>query len=107
MNAPQEPRVLRPLTTVSDPSPLLTRRVLSRSQNESEYRAWNNYWNSIKYDSDGAFGVVNLLAPREESQGDSWRTEYTFVQLKIEFINAATGQPITLDRTFMSFYDFE
>lgn len=51
---------------------------------------------------------MNLLAPRETSQGgQQWRDDITYVQLKYTFLNSGTGEPITLGRTFMTFYDFD
>ena len=51
--------------------------------------------------------MINLLAPRDIRQWRVWRTDYTYVQLKYEFINQDTGLPVALSRTFMTFYDFD
>ena len=54
------------------------------------------------------FGVVNLLGPRSTNQrGGQWKTEFTHVELKFELLGRWTRTPITLDRTFMTFYDFD
>ena len=39
-----------------------------RITNQTEYRAWNIFINGIKRKTNGAFGVVNLQAPREAAQ---------------------------------------
>jgi len=97
-----------------------------RITNASEYYAWNTVWNGIKRDPSsgqhGSFAVVNLLGPRDPSQsGRIWNSNMTFVELDVAFlgrsqawdpngdINAqlSATTPITLNRTFMAFYDFD
>jgi hypothetical protein len=83
-----------------------------RVTNTSEYRAWNIKLNGIKSQTQGEktgyFGVVNLLGPRSTNQrGGQWKTEFTHVELKFELLGRWTRTPITLDRTFMTFYDFD
>ena len=61
-------------------------------------------------DQTGYFGVLNLLGPRLNQPGPpitQWNPTFTFVQLRYTFIGRNSGAPIVLDRTFMSFYDFD
>ena len=54
----------------------------------------------------GYFGVVNLLGPRTEAQGQQWRSDFTYVQLRLEFLSE-NGTPLTIWRTYMTFFDFD
>ena len=83
----------------------------SPDASQTEYRAWNPNHNGVKRAAigkrTGFFGVVNLLAPRKLSQEPSshhWHSNFTYVQLKYTFEDDATGQPIIVGRTYMSFY---
>ena len=83
-----------------------------RIKNLTEYRWWSKKWNGIKrIEVDGTvgyFGAVNLLGPRARSQiGKQWDSEFTMVELKYEFANQRTSDPYVIDRTYMSFYDFD
>ena len=83
-----------------------------RITNLTEYRWWSKKWNGIKrIEVDGTvgyFGAVNLRGPRSLSQsGDTWDSEFTMVELKYEFVNQRTSDPYVIDRTYMSFYDFD
>ena len=90
-----------------------------RITNTTEYHGWNTNVNGITRRSQeryASFGVINLLGPRLPSQsGYSWNSEFTFVELKFEFLTrtasawsaAVTHTPITLRRTFLTFYDFD
>ena len=82
-----------------------------RITNESEYRAWNVAINGIKrvqrVSTSGYFSVINLLAPRSQSQRRYWHHEQTFVDLRYTFLNAVTQAPSVLDRTMLTFYDFD
>jgi len=77
-------------------------------------RGWNTEWNGIKRqqqdDRVGYFGVINLLGPRTPTQrpfDKFWNDQFTYVQLRYELLNGATGAPIALGRTYMTFYDFD
>jgi hypothetical protein len=81
-----------------------------RVTNETEYRAWRVGPNGLKRqrsspgsEVSGYFLVINLLGPREPTQGFYWNDAFTFVQLRYEFIKADTGSPIEVDRTFLTF----
>ena len=85
--------------------------VSLRVTNESEYRAWNYRLTGIKRRSGieqkvGHFGVVNLLGPRAVGQpggpDTQWDQEFTLVELRYTFVNGASGEPIQLERTFMT-----
>ena len=86
-----------------------------RITNQSEYRGWNIRLNGIKKNSKGSqtgyFGVVNLLGPRSTDQSGppetQWNTEFTYVELRFTFIGRNSGAPVTIDRTYMTFYDFD
>ena len=78
--------------------------------NESEYRAWREKNNGVKKRANGFFGVVNLLGPRSTSMtplNRLWNSYFTFVQLRFEFVDGRTRDPLALERTYMSFYDFD
>ena len=74
-------------------------------------RAWRVGVNGIKRvtgEGDaGLFGVVNLLGPRRPTQTNFWRETFTYVQLRYEFVNARAGTPVTIGRTYLTFYDFD
>ena len=55
----------------------------------------------------GYFAVTNLLGPRIATQTAHWHDGLTFVQLRYEFLNNATGGALTIGRTFFTFYDFD
>ena len=83
--------------------------------NTTEYYAWSTQWNGLKRPDDdlgsdtGAFAVVNMLGPRDETQQDRidhWR-HFSFVELKVQFTTGASRQPIVLPRTYLTFYDFD
>ena len=75
--------------------------------NLTEYRGWNTYLNGVKVTNDGAFGVINFLAPRTPDMGMSWDTEHTYVYLMFLFTNSKSQVPINVERTFLTFYDFD
>ena len=96
-------------------------RIDLRITNETEYRAWRLGHNGIKRErqrelavvgsgsSFGYFAVVNLLGPRSVTQQPAsmwWNDAFTFVQLLYEFLDS-TEAPLTIGRTFLSFYDFD
>lgn len=96
-----------------------------RITNLTEYYAWNTRWNGVKIGRDGTtnqFAVVNLLGPRSDDMpGRIWNNELTFVELNVEFlgrtvpwdehsdpaVQAVSATPLTLARTYISFYDFD
>ena len=85
-----------------------------RIVNQSEYRAWNQNLNGVKRRSQGAisghFGVINLLGPRSAAQrpfDKFWNAHFTYVQLRYRFVNGATSAPLTIFRTYLTFYDFD
>jgi hypothetical protein len=51
----------------------------------------------------GYFGVINLLAPRAAGEYRAWRDDVTFCDFRFDFVDASTGQDVTLSRTFFSF----
>ena len=58
----------------------------------------------------GYFGAINLLAPRPDGGYLEWRDDVTYVQLLYSFVShtdALDGAPMVLDRTLMTFYDFD
>lgn len=72
-----------------------------RITNQTEYEGWAYGLNGIQSkEGGGTFGVVNLLAPRGGVQR-------TWTQMKYEFVNSQTGEPTTIPRTFLTFYDFD
>lgn len=80
--------------------------------NVSEYKAWNNVYNGIKHNGIGHYGVVNVLAPRRATSMPSelanWLEPHgTHVDLRYEFRSSRTGAPLTLERTFLTFYDLD
>ena len=85
-----------------------------RITNETEYRAWRETINGVKReeegDSVGYFGVVNLLGPRSPQQRPYdrfWHEAFTYAQLAFEFVEGVSNTPLTLPRTFVSFFDFD
>ena len=92
-------------------------------------RAWRTGHNGIKRvttnDESGFFIVVNLLGPRSPSSRPiykRWYADITTTQLRYDFIHgghiddvtgrcnittAGYGRPLTIGRTFMTFYDFD
>jgi hypothetical protein len=85
-----------------------------RITNESQYRAWNSRINGVKRTESGfgrvdTFGVVNLLGPRLPTQrplAKFWSEVFTYAQLRLSFVDG-TGLPLTLYRTFLTFFDFD
>ena len=55
----------------------------------------------------GYFGVVNLLGPRDPRQPRAWHQHLTYVELRYDFVSGLSGQPIALERTYVTFYDFD
>ena len=55
--------------------------------------------------------MVNLLTPRSRSAGPAskfWNDAFTFVMLRYEFLSHRNnGAPLSIGRTFMTFYDFD
>lgn len=84
-------------------------KIDMRITNESEYNAFNSAQNGKVDRDDGTFGTINLRTPR--ASASEWHNHITWVQLRIEFINAATGGPIEVGaggfRTFVTFFDFD
>ena len=102
-----------------------------RITNESEYRAWRTGTNGVKRvtagTNVGSFGTINLLGPRSPSQrpyDKFWHAHLTIVQLRYDFVDGGRkagsggstftcassptiGEPLTLGRTFVTFYDFD
>ena len=84
-----------------------------RMTNTSEYKQWVRFWNGIKRGDDDtsntdAFAVINLLQPRSVAQVSSqWSSVLTFTQFKFDFISGASQTPITLERTYLSFWDYD
>ena len=70
--------------------------------NVTAYRAFNTGINGISHKPNGSFGVINLLAPQA-----SEASTVSFVQLRYSFVDGATGLPLTLSRTHVTFYDFD
>ena len=85
-----------------------------RITNVSEYRAWRTAANGLSRDHHGAFGVINLLGPREASWTHHWNDALTFVELRVEFLSrtspSTTGsahRPLKLRRTYISVFDVD
>ena len=84
-------------------------------ENISEYRAWRYIRNGVKReevgDVVGYFGVINLLGPRALGQPGipetQWNDQFTYVDLRYTFVGRDSGQPINLQRTYVSFYDLD
>ena len=59
------------------------------------------------------FGTVNVLGPRAPNSRPLnmlWDAHLTFVQLRFDLLRRQPnrdGPPLTLERTFLTFYDFE
>jgi len=70
--------------------------------NETAYAAFKPTENGLVHMAGGSFGAVNLQAP----DGDSSELS-TFVQLRYTFVDGSSGLPLTLDRTYVTFYDFD
>ena len=77
-------------------------------------RAWRTGLNGVKRESfgdiEGYFGVVNLLGPRDPRQrpyDQFWHMHFTYVQLRYELIDSSSGGVYQVDRTYMTFYDFD
>ena len=93
--------------------PLPYEAIDLRITNESEYRAWRVRLNGIKRrtvgDITGYFGVINLLGPRALGQSGGpdtqWNTEFTYCELRYTFVGRSSGNPIAIDRTYLTFYD--
>lgn len=68
--------------------------------NQTMYAAQSAWFNGLSVKTGGTFGMINLKAPNEE-------VPTNFVQLQFRFLDGATGLPLTLDRTQMTFYDFD
>ena len=81
--------------------------------NMTEYRAFRAANNGLKQKSGGSFGVVNLLAAQasEGGTGGGGTSDdagaASFVQLRFTFVDAPSGQPVTLGRTHVTFVDFD
>jgi hypothetical protein len=92
-----------------------------RITNVTEYYGWNTRQNGVKRqaigDNVGYFGAINLLGPRSNGQmpaNKRWTDQFTLVQLNFAFLTDRTPDqtyrsfvPITLGRTFLTFYDFD
>jgi hypothetical protein len=82
-----------------------------RITNETEYRAFNVNGNGIKFEEGsttiGLFGTINLLGPRLATQPKHWDTTQTTVQLRYALVDAWTGEPLVVPRTFFTFYDLD
>ena len=59
-------------------------------------------------------GAINLLGARLTSQRPAdkqWTTQFTAVQLKFSFLaepsSSSDWEPLTIGRTFITFYDFD
>jgi hypothetical protein len=92
-----------------------------RITNVTEYYGWNTRHNGVKRlvigNDIGYFGAINLLGPRSATQRPvtkQWTNLFTLVQLNFAFLTdltpgqaSRTYQPITLGRTFLTFYDFD
>jgi len=81
-----------------------------RITNTSEYKQWTPNWNGIKRGEDDtsntdAFAVFNLLQPR--SVAPQWNSVLTITQLKFEFITGSSQTPLWLQKTFLSFWDYD
>ena len=87
--------------------------ISMRGVNESEYRAWRYQITGIKRQTFGSitgfFGVINLLGPRDREQrppNKFWSGQFTTVQLRYSFEDENSA-PISLERTYLSFYDLD
>ena len=84
-----------------------------RITNTSEYRHWTPNTNGIKRGEDDtsntdAFAVINLLQPRSVAQGTSqWNRVLTITQFKFEFITGSSQTPLWLQKTYLSFWDYD
>jgi hypothetical protein len=77
--------------------------------NRTEYRAWNAAANGVSRSDNGDadasyFGIVNLLSPRPVGEFAHWDEDETAVVLRYQFVASATHAPITVQRTFLTFY---
>lgn len=85
-----------------------------RIENTSYYNYWSNGHNGIKRSNGagvaGFFVAINLLGPRSPTQRPLpkfWNEHFTSCGFRYTFVNHATGAPIEIGRTFLSFYDFD
>ena len=70
-------------------------------QNVTAYNAYDSRLNGLKYvdgRSRAAFGTVNVKAPTKG---------HALVQLRFTFVDGESMAPVSLERTFVSFYDFD
>ena len=112
-NAPSATREVLYKTVGFTRPPLPYEAIDLRITNESEYRAWRVRLNGIKRrtqgDITGYFGVINLLGPRALGQSGGpdtqWNTEFTYCELRYTFVGRNSGNPIAIDRTYLTFYD--
>ena len=70
--------------------------------NQSTYVPRNIYANGLKADGDfvPTFGVINLIGP---AGGAPW----TYVDLRFQFVNGLTDEPMVIPETFFTFYDLD
>ena len=80
--------------------PVTRTRVNLEISNLTQYAAFGITNNGVKAKDNGSFGVVNLLGPNTD------RT-YNNVALRFSFLNAETGAPYPIHRTFITFYDLD
>ena len=69
--------------------------------NVTSYDTFNSIHNGVKHRTNGSFGSVNLRAAQSSSVPAS------FVQLQFAFVAATDSSPLTLGRTYVTFYDFD
>ena len=74
-------------------------------RNTTEYRAWDASLNGIK--TSKGMGVVNLLAPRSIDQSLHWSETLTSVSLNFSFVDGSTGEALTLELSYVTFYDLD
>lgn len=104
-------RVYRRSTSTIGMSDSVYDTVDLRISNQTEYRGYAPELNGLRAAAGAAgafgacFGTINLLAPR--TRPPVWNEIFTFVQLRFDFINSSTGAPLTMPRTYVTFYDFD
>ena len=65
-------------------------------------RPSHNFNNGFRTSENGTFGTIGLGVPRRGNVNS-----VNIVELRFEFLDGATGQPLSISRSFVSFYDFD
>jgi hypothetical protein len=77
-------------------------RIDLRITNASEYRGATTTNNGL---TGTGLGEINVVAPSLGETG--WHQNFTGVHLVFTFVNAATGLPIVIDRTYLTILDID